>query len=88
MLQCDNNNILGEVDDDIDFSYEDNTEVYYSCAASLNNEMWVFGGSAKKRQVNFNWTDNNADIDHCWMIRFGIKFILDEQSTRLQIDSC
>ena len=52
-IQCDINNILGEVDDDIDFSYEDNTEVLYSCAASLNDEMWVLGGSSKKRQVNF-----------------------------------
>ena len=48
----DNNNILGQVDDDINFAYEDNT-VYYSCAASLNDEMWVLGGGNQKRQVNF-----------------------------------
>ena len=47
----DNNNILGEVDDDINFAYEDNS-VYYSCAASLNDEMWVLGGAYKERQVN------------------------------------
>ena len=52
-IQCDNKNILGEVDDDIDFSYEANTQVSLSCAASLNDEMWVFGGNSKKRQVNF-----------------------------------
>ena len=48
----DNNNILGEVDDDINFTLEGNTEVLYSCAASLNDEMWVLDGMNKKRQVN------------------------------------
>ena len=52
-ILCDNKNILGEVDDDIDFTYDANTEVYNSCSASLNNEIWVFGGNSKKRQVNF-----------------------------------
>ena len=51
-INCENNNILGEVDDDINFTYDTNTEVYRSCAASLNNEMWVLGGSSKQRQVN------------------------------------
>ena len=51
-IENDNNNILGEVDDDINFTYEDNTQVYRSCAASLNDEMWVLGGYEKKRQVN------------------------------------
>ena len=41
----------GEVDDDINFTYEDNTEVYGSCAASLHDQMWVFGGVYKKNQV-------------------------------------
>ena len=41
------------MDDDINFTIEDNTEVDDSCAASLNDEMWVFGGIHKKRQVNF-----------------------------------
>ena len=56
-------NILGEVDDDINFTYEENTEVYRSCAASLNDEMWVFGGFFIERQVNLKWTDNRAGID-------------------------
>ena len=42
----------GEVDDDINFTFEDNTEVYGSCAALLHDKMWVFGGQNKKRQVN------------------------------------
>ena len=52
-IQCENNNILGEVDDDINFTYDAKTEVFYSCAASLNDEMWVLGGENQKRQVNF-----------------------------------
>ena len=43
----------GEVDYDINFTYEDNTEVRGSCAASLHDEMWVLGSYSKKRQVNF-----------------------------------
>ena len=51
-IRCDNKNTLGEVDDDINFTYEANTEAYFSCAASLNDEMWVFGGYNQRRQVN------------------------------------
>ena len=58
----DNNNILGEVDDDINFTYEETTEVYYSCAASLNDEMWIFGGYYQRRQVNFKLLDNRLDM--------------------------
>ena len=43
----------GEVDYDINFTYEDNTEIRGSCAASLHDEMWVLGSHSKKRQVNF-----------------------------------
>ena len=63
-IQCDNNNILGEVDDDINFTYEDNTQVYRSCAASLNDEMWVLGGYTKKRQVNLKLLDKKVDINN------------------------
>ena len=48
----DKNNILGEVDDDINFTFEDNTEVEFSCAASLNDEMWILGGNSLRRQVH------------------------------------
>ena len=57
----DNNNILGELDDDINFTFEDNTEVFYSCAASLNDEMWVLGGYNKRRQVNLKLLDKKVD---------------------------
>ena len=51
-----NYNTLGEVDDDINFTYEENTGVYFSscCAATLNDEMWVLGCRPSKRQVNFD----------------------------------
>ena len=44
-------NLLGEVNDDINFVYEANTEVTEGCAASLNDEMWILGGNALHRQV-------------------------------------
>ena len=52
--------ILGEYDDDIDFTYEAGIpvetgpwEVYGACAASYNSEMWLIGGShpEQRRQV-------------------------------------
>ena len=49
----DYNTCLGEYDDDIDFTYDTNTETYKSCSAILNDEMYVFGGGTHKRQVNF-----------------------------------
>ena len=60
----DNNNILGEVDDDINFTFEDNTDTYASCAASLNDEMWVLGGYNKERQVNPTLLDKRVDINN------------------------
>ena len=63
-IQCDNKNISGEVDDDINITYEDNTEVYNTCAASLNDEMWVFGGLNQRRQVYFKSPDKKAGIDY------------------------
>ena len=49
------------MDDDINFTYEDNTGISNSCAASLNDQMWVFGGTTQN-QVNFKYPDNSADI--------------------------
>ena len=55
--------ILGEYDDDIDFTYEAGIpvetgpwEVYGACAASLNNEMWLIGGDLpeQRRKVIFS----------------------------------
>ena len=43
--------IKGNVDDDTVFTFEDDTEVFGSCAATLNDEFWVIGGYSKKRQV-------------------------------------
>ena len=30
---------------------DDDTEVYYSCSATLNGELFVFGGNTQKKQV-------------------------------------
>ena len=54
--------ILGEYDDNIDFTFEADIpvetapwEVYGACAASLNNEMWLIGGKEpeQRRKVIF-----------------------------------
>ena len=42
---------LGDYDDDLNFTYDENTEVYASCSASLNDKMLVFGGLNQRRQV-------------------------------------
>ena len=42
---------IGNVDDDTVFTIDADTEVYESCAATLNDEFWVIGGNSKKRQV-------------------------------------
>ena len=41
----------GEVDNDINFVYEEGTEVYISCGVTLNGEFWIFGGANNRRQV-------------------------------------
>ena len=35
-------------------------EVRMSCTATLNNEMWIFGGYDQRRQVNFKWCLNRS----------------------------
>ena len=36
--------ILGKVNDDIDFTYGEETATYYGCGATLRGEFWYFGG--------------------------------------------
>ena len=49
---------LGGVTENFEFKINDDTEVYKSCSATLNGEVFVFGGSSssdnKKNQVNRN----------------------------------
>ena len=71
--------IVGEVDDDINFAYDTNTEVYGSCAASLNGKMFVLGGWNQRKQVN---------IKHWQKIVTCIKHGLDKYNSRLQLDKC
>ena len=42
---------LGDYENDIDFTYEHRTEVYGSCTATLDDEMFVLGGNDQTRQV-------------------------------------
>ena len=76
------------MDADINFTYDANTEVLYSCAATLNDEMWILGGNSQKRQVNIKLSANTVGKEIFGMTTFGIKCILDEQGSRLQIDEC
>ena len=39
----------GETNYNLNFEFGEHTVVYRSCAATLNGEFWIFGGS--KRQV-------------------------------------
>ena len=51
----------GNVDDDTLFTYDVDTEVEASCAATLNDEFWVIGGYSRKRQVCItpqSWYEN------------------------------
>ena len=36
--------ILGKVNDDIEFTYGEETATYYGCGATLRGEFWYFGG--------------------------------------------
>ena len=42
---------LGNIDGDTIFTFDTDTEVWQSCAATLHDEFWVIGGLNKKRQV-------------------------------------
>ena len=43
---------LGNVQRDLKLNFEKDTQVYYSCGASLNGQYWIIGGSNEKRQVS------------------------------------
>ena len=47
---------LGGITEGFEFQMDEDTEVYTSCSAQLNGEVFVFGGSNtnnnKKKQVN------------------------------------
>ena len=49
----------GNVDDDTVFTFDAGTEVYKSCAATLNDEFWVIGGYERIRQVFMRSFNNN-----------------------------
>ena len=42
----------GDYDHDLDFTFANGTAVMESCTASLNGEMWVFGGYEHNYQVS------------------------------------
>lgn len=57
----------GEYDDDINFTFNSVREVHGSCAATLKNEMYLFGGGGelgtrRDDKVIFWWENEIADI--------------------------
>ena len=58
--------------------FEKDTEVFGSCAATLNGEHWVIGGQKKKRQVIINSPEIKlltqfkiSKIQNCKLSRVG-----------------
>ena len=45
-------NAAGDVDRDIYFSIDNDAEVYESCSLVWQNELYVYGGYSKKRQIS------------------------------------
>ena len=41
----------GNINEDLTFEYDANTQAQYGCAATLKNQFWYFGGNSYKRQV-------------------------------------
>ena len=42
----------GGATENFDFQMDEDTQVYHSCSATLKGELFVFGGSSIKKQVN------------------------------------
>ena len=46
--------VKGGVDENFEFTMGPDTSAYHSCSATLNGELFVFGGSgSNQKQVNF-----------------------------------
>ena len=45
-------NYLGNVKRELKLNFEEGTEVYYSCGATLNGQNWIIGGNNEKRQAS------------------------------------
>ena len=41
----------GNIDDDTSFIYDEDTEVFASCAATLHDEFWVIGGRSQRQVI-------------------------------------
>ena len=66
------------MDDETVFTYDSDTEVHQSCAATLNDEFWVIGGSNKKRQVIMVHLKSFPKV--------FAHIVLDKQNSKLQIE--
>ena len=44
---------LGDVKRELKLNFEEETEVYGSCGATLNGQNWIIGGRNEHRQVSY-----------------------------------
>ena len=50
-----NDDDISSITFDTDITFDTNTEVVGSCAATLNGELWLIGGEYDRRQVKHNF---------------------------------
>ena len=44
---------LGNIQRDLKLNFEEGTEVFLSCSATLNGQHWIIGGDTEQRQVSY-----------------------------------
>ena len=56
-------NAAGREDKDFDFEIDEEAEAYYSCSLTWQNELYVFGGNFKRKQISKVQSCRLAPID-------------------------
>ena len=46
--------VLGNINENLAFKYEDGTTAYAGCGATLNGEFWYFGGDGNDKNVSLS----------------------------------
>lgn len=63
--------LKGPYDDQLEFVYEENTAVKYSCAAILNDEMYVFSGPTLRKSQEVDTYKQISKVEDCKLKRVG-----------------
>ena len=48
-----NNLYLGNIQRELKLNFDEGTEVFYSCGATLNGQHWILGGYTERKQVGY-----------------------------------